>query len=195
MFDVWNTTYISQYTVNQFVQWRKQWDIPIWLGEYGAGYVGPPYTTPEWQNCMKITNLLEEQAMGWSLFVGGVNASKPWNYWLWMFPLQSYNPSLIRQPFPTVIEPPNITNFVSDKHSVSKLNERFVELSVNGSYATLEPGIVVYVVKANRVGGSEELASITKTKINITVETTFTHEENTSQYPGTSWLTRIYSIG
>ena len=203
---------VSRHDLDPIIYWRAKYGIPMWLGETGGpyDYTGFTPTNPKWAACQQIVFRCEEQAIGWSLWLGDVaypdiqalkNVAK-------MFPLSYFNPDLIRQPWilPAL---PDLRPFVSPSSNMDFIKQFELAAWHNNDFVTLDPqlplppwnrSIAVKVRRSHYVGvpdaqgncpvgawkssdGKSCYQDVVET-VNVTQPTTITNHENTPDYPG-----------
>lgn len=190
-FDVWSPEQISYRTMDSIVFARAQWRVPFWLGEFGATDWPYNVSNPRWVLTEQNLWRCEEQAVGWSLWMGEVSESAPWYRYLPFFPLKVYNAQLIRQPWV-----PN-TRHLADYITVPVRAENFgnisVDLKQNQDYVTLKPGIQIQVVVTHELTNGSIIV-FSDSDINMMSLTTISNEEGTIAYPG-EFDTFLYVLG
>lgn len=189
-FDVWNPEQMSYISVEYLVRVREKLNVPFWLGEFGS-YSPFNFSNTEYQWTEQTLWRCEEQVLGWNLWMGRTDISKPWNYYLSFFPLKVFNHNLVRQPWNP--PDPSFVGYVVDWKGVDRFEPYRVELWHNGDYVTLKHGIVVRVIVNHRLpDGTLEVVS--DQELALTEETTIKNIEGTVEYSG-DWNTKIYPVG
>ena len=187
-FDIWTPEQLSNMTLGYIVEMREKLKVPFWLGEFGChGTYGP--SNPEWVLTEKHLWRCEEQAVGWNLWMSAVSKDKPWNHYLAFFPLQVYNPNLVRQPW----QSPSVTikDYVIDQHGVDLFELYRIEMRDNNDFVELKPGILVLVVDYFRLDNSLQIVG--EEEIQVTETLRIINHQFTAEYPG-NWDTVIYAL-
>jgi hypothetical protein len=188
-FGIWAPEEISRMTLSYVVEYRK-FGVPFWFGEFGAHW---PFnaSNPEWLLAEQHLWRCEELVVGWNLWMGDTDMSRPWRHYLLFFPLKVFNRDLLRQSWS--LPNPNLVDCVVDRRCVDRLEPCRIELWHNRDYVKLKSGIVVRVIVNRRYpDGPSEIVS--DQEMTLTEETTIGNVERTTEFPG-DWNTNIYAIG
>jgi len=191
-FDIWTPEQISFKRLDYYIQMREKFNVPIWLGEFGAHSILKILNSSntQWLVAEQYLWRGEEQAVGWSLWC---NFEYQWSGYLPFFPLKTYNPDFTRKPWQNPL--PKLTDYLVDQNHVDVLEPYdLYQLKMwhKKDYVTFRPGIVILVVTEHKLlNGS--LETVSREEIQITTQLTIRNEEGTPAHPG-DWNTMIYSL-
>ena len=177
-------------TVAYAVENRMKLQVPFWFGEFGSAY---PFngSNPEWLLTEQHLLRCEEQLIGWNLWMGKTESSKPWNCYLPFFPLSTFNSDFVRLTWENMSG--KLTDHILDSHGVDAFEPYRIELWNNKDYVTINPGIKVLVI-TNRRSPEGIIETVSMQQIAISDNLTIANEEGTSLHPG-DWNTKLFVVG
>jgi hypothetical protein len=188
-FEIWNPEQLSRLTVGYLAESRTKFNIPFWLGEFGACY---PFNSSnlEWQLTQQLLLRCEEQAIGWNLWMGRTSADRSWDQYVGFFPLDTYNANLTRQFWqcPSL----KLTDYTVEQRGAESLEFYRTEMWHNDDYITIKAGITVLVI-TNHALPNGSLETTSKEKIEVINQLTIRNEEGTTTHPG-DWNIMIYVV-
>jgi hypothetical protein len=185
-FETWTPEQLANMTLGYLSDIREKYQLPLWLGEFGTH---PPYdsTNPEWLLTQQLLLRCEESVIGWSLWMGATNISRPWDQYLAFFPLSANNPTLIHHTLQA--DSKKLVDYVVDQRDLEFLSYYRIEMWHDKDYVTFKSGVNVLLITTHRLSDNT-LEVANKTQINITEQTTICNEENTTSTE--DWNSVIY---
>lgn len=138
-FELWTPEQLSYMSVGYLVEMRERLNAPFWLGEFGSHYPMNE-SNPEYLLTEQILFRCEEQAIGWSLWLGHGRARD----YLPFFPLKIYNQNFVRKTWSYLA--PKLTNFVIDQQGLDRFEPYRIEMWGRNDYVTFKGGISILVI-------------------------------------------------
>jgi len=201
---LWGAYITSMKVFDSLVTWRKLYNIPMWLGEFGgpgggnpnAPYPGLPnqeeWRKLQWEICGELLWRSEEQVISWNLWLGTLSTTT--NKLLPYMPLlppMNLNVNLVRQPF-IMVGIPKLTEYVIDSKGVDVLGDYEIHLWHNSDYVTFKPGIVIRVLEYQKDAEGKQVLR-TDNEIMVSEQTTIQNIEGSVEHPG-DWNTVIMTV-
>lgn len=158
--EIWTPKELSYLTMAYIIEMREELRVPFWFGEFGAHAFNE-----EWLLAEQIVHRCEEQAVGWSLWMGRVDKNQPWNHYLGFFPLKIYNQELFRHPWQQPSS--NVEDYVVEQFGVDFLEFYRIEMRQYYDYVILSPRITILVIISERLQGNS-VEFISEERIEVT---------------------------